>query len=167
LQRLEVEPACGCDHELAVDHAARGQALAKDRLELREVTIERLQITALDVEPLAIAKHDGSKPVPLRLEEPPVASRQLRCELRKHRLDRRVDGEVCDPCVRRHSSYFSERAANGKPSSNRARRTCSPSGLGRAGSARGSGGAASRGRAGWWLLDRVLGTRTSRSTLIL
>src|SRR5438046_10640010 len=91
LQRLEVEPTVGRDDELAIDNAAFGQARAKDGLELGKVPIERLQVTALGVEPVAIAKHDRAKAIPLRFEKPPVTRRQVRRELREHRLDRRLD----------------------------------------------------------------------------
>ena len=78
LQRVEVEPALADDHDLAVDHAALGQALAQERLELGEIAAERLQVAALDVELVAVAKHDGAEAVPLRLEQParrPAAAR--------------------------------------------------------------------------------------------
>src|SRR5439155_18782999 len=54
LQGIEVEPAVGRDHDLAVEHAARGEARAKLRFELREVSVERPQVAALEVEPVAI-----------------------------------------------------------------------------------------------------------------
>src|SRR5436309_15814786 len=93
LQGIEVEPAVGRDHDLAVDHAARGEARAQLRLELREVSVERPQVAALEVEPVAIAEDDGPEAVPLGLEEPPLARGQRRRELREHRLDRRLDRE--------------------------------------------------------------------------
>src|SRR2546427_4508195 len=56
--------------------------LFRSRFELREVTVERPQVTALEVEPVAIAEDDGPEAVPLGLEEPPLARGQLRRELR-------------------------------------------------------------------------------------
>src|SRR5207245_1164277 len=93
LQHLEVEPALARDHDLSVDYAARGKAGLKGGLELGEVAIEGLQVAALEVEAVAVAEHDGTEPVPLRLEEPAIALGQLRRELRQHRLDRRLDRE--------------------------------------------------------------------------
>jgi hypothetical protein len=40
---------------------------------------------------VAVAKDDGAKAVPLGLEEPAVAGRQLAGELGQHGLDRRCD----------------------------------------------------------------------------
>src|SRR6059058_2270967 len=54
LERVEVEPAPARDHDLAVDHAARGEARAQLSFELREVSVERPQVAALEVEPVAI-----------------------------------------------------------------------------------------------------------------
>jgi hypothetical protein len=73
LQSVEVEASPAHDHDLAVDHAARGQALAEGRFELREIAVQRLQVPALDVEAIAVAKHDGAEAVPLRLEQPALA----------------------------------------------------------------------------------------------
>ena len=94
LQRVEVEPARAHDHDLAVHHAALGQARPKEGLELGEVAVERLQVAALDVEPVAVAEHERAEAVPLRLEEPAVTRGQLGGELGEHRLDRRLDGEA-------------------------------------------------------------------------
>ena len=94
LQRVEVEPALAHDHDLAVHHAALGQARAEGGLELGEVAVERLQVAALDVEAVAVAEHDRAEAVPLRLEEPAVARGQLGRELGEHRLDRRLDREA-------------------------------------------------------------------------
>ena len=91
LQRVEVEPVRAGDDDFAVDDAAGGEGGEQAGAELGEVAIERLQIAALDVEAVAVAKDDRAKAVPLRLEEPGLARRQLGGELGQHRLDRRLD----------------------------------------------------------------------------
>src|SRR5262245_37981087 len=90
LERVEVEPLLRRDDDLAIDDRALGQGGPERREKLGKVTLEGLQIATLEVYALAIAEHDCPKPVPLRLEEPPVAVRQLVGELRQHRLDRRL-----------------------------------------------------------------------------
>ena len=71
-----------------------GRLACKNGLELGEVAVERLQVAALDVQPVVVAEHDRAEAVPLRLEQPAVARRQLGRELREHRLDRRRDREA-------------------------------------------------------------------------
>src|SRR2546427_10080981 len=99
--------------------------LFRSRFELREVTVERPQVTALEVEPVAIAEDDGPEAVPLGLEEPPLARGQLRRELREHRLDRRLDREPLRhhrPPVRRAAirpSADAQPASKGWPASSR------------------------------------------------
>ncbi len=50
LQRIEIQGAVLRDHDLAVDDAARRQALEQGVVQLRKIAIERLQIAALDVD---------------------------------------------------------------------------------------------------------------------
>ena len=87
---VEVEAAVAGDHDLAVHHAARGQALPQDGRELGEIAVEGLQVAALDVDVVAVLEHDGAEAVPLRLEEPALAFRQLGGQLREHGLDGRL-----------------------------------------------------------------------------
>src|SRR5207249_2202774 len=111
LQGVEVEPTLGGDHDLAVDHAPSWQAGAKARFQLRKVPVERLQLTALDVEPVAVAEHDGPEAVPLGLEQPAVARGQVRRELREHRLDWRFDREPRGRVFSSHQGAPARRAA--------------------------------------------------------
>ena len=104
-QRVEVQAAAiavGHD-DLAVDDAPVGEPLAKGFEELGEVAVERLLVAARELDVVAVAEHDAAKAVPLRLEQPAVARRNLARELRQHRLDRRgqrqrhvdLTGPVC------------------------------------------------------------------------
>src|SRR5690606_2312644 len=94
LQRVEVEAVGTCDDDLAVEHATGGQPLEKQRVQLREVAIQRLQVTALDVDVGAAAKDQRAKAVPLRLVEECAGGRQRVGQLREHRLDRRSEREA-------------------------------------------------------------------------
>ncbi len=89
--RVEVEPAVVRDHDLAVEHAALGQARAQRDLELGEVAAERLEVAALDVDLIAGFPDQRAESVPLGLVQPRVALRNLRRELREHRLDGRLE----------------------------------------------------------------------------
>ena len=92
LQGIEIEPP-GCrDHDLAIDHAAVGEALEKDGVELGKISIERPQIPALNEDVAAAPEHDGAEAVPLRLVEE-ITRRHIGHELGEHRLDGRIDGE--------------------------------------------------------------------------
>jgi hypothetical protein len=91
--RLEVELAVVRDHDLAVEDAAIGQALAQRDLELGEVAAERLEIAALDVDVVAGLVDERAEAVPLGFEQPAVAVGDSRRELRQHRLERRLEGQ--------------------------------------------------------------------------
>src|SRR6185369_7210589 len=86
LQDVEVEPVLGHDHDLAVDDAVLRQTLQQHVVQLREITIERPRIAALDVHVVLAAEHDRPEAVPLRFIQV-VARRQLVREFRKHRFD--------------------------------------------------------------------------------
>jgi len=60
-------------------------------VQLREVTVERPQVAALDKNVRRAAKDDGAKSVPFRLEEKCPGDRQIVGQLGEHRLDRRRD----------------------------------------------------------------------------
>ena len=94
LQRLEVETVLAGDDDLAVEHAALGDARLQRLDELREVAVERPLVAALDEHLVAVAKDEGAEAVPLRLEDPAVVGRQLVDPSRQHWQERWVDGEV-------------------------------------------------------------------------
>ena len=91
LERVEVEASSGRDHDLAVEHAARGQLLEQHLVKLGKVAVERLQIAALDEHVGGAAEHDRAKAVPLGLVQERALGRQLGRELRQHRLHGRGD----------------------------------------------------------------------------
>ena len=95
LQGIEVEPFGGGDDDLAIDHALLGQPLEQRVVELGEVPVERLRVSALDVEVVVVpAIHDGPEPVPLGLEQEITIGGQGVRERGEHRLDGRIDREV-------------------------------------------------------------------------
>src|ERR1019366_467397 len=93
LERLEIEAPVVCDDELAIEHAALGEHGPKRRFELREIAIERLLIPALDRQLVAIAEHEGPKPVPFGLVHPPLALRKRADPLGEHRQQGRRNGQ--------------------------------------------------------------------------
>src|SRR6185312_15953097 len=68
-------------------------------MQLREIPVERLFISALDKDFVSIAKHQRAKSIPLRLENPILTFRQFSNSLGQHRQDRRVHYKV-------HSSWY-------------------------------------------------------------
>ena len=89
------QPAVARDHDLAVQHEAGiGAAHGPERLDqLREVSVQRLQVPRLQVELLAVAEDEGPEAIPLRLVAPAVADGQLGSGLGQHRLDGRRNRE--------------------------------------------------------------------------
>ncbi len=100
-QGVEVESvAVPVGHDdLAVDDAPLGQRRPQGLHELGEVAGDRAFLAAGEVELVAVAGDDASEPVPLRLERPVVAGRDLPGELRQHRLDRQGDRQHHHPSV--------------------------------------------------------------------
>src|SRR5215204_1056268 len=90
LQRIEIEDAVLGNHDLAVDDASRRQALEKRIVQLRKISIERLEITALNVDVVRAAEDDGAKAIPLGLEQQAGGAWNGVDELRQHRFNRRV-----------------------------------------------------------------------------
>src|SRR5258708_6885368 len=93
-QRLELERAVLSDDDLAVEHAPLGQLLAKRRRELRKVPLQRLEIAALDLHVVPVAKDERTKTVPFRLEDEVRAFRDLVHELREHRRNRGLERQL-------------------------------------------------------------------------
>lgn len=89
LERVEVEPVFGGNHDLAVDDAARWQPFDEGLMQFREVAIEGFQVPALNVNVVTAAEDDGPEAVPLGLEEQTAGGGDLIDELGKHGLDGR------------------------------------------------------------------------------
>jgi len=87
LQTAEIETVGGGHHDLAVQDDAARQLLEQHGVELGEVTIERPQLSALDEDAIAVAKHDRAKAVPLGLEQEVAVLRNLLSELGEHGFD--------------------------------------------------------------------------------
>ena len=98
LQRVEIEPARARDHDLPVQHAAARQLRAHRLQELGVVAGQRLLVAALEIHLVLVAKHQGPEAVPLGLEDPVVAGRQLADALGEHRQDRGRDGQAHAAC---------------------------------------------------------------------
>jgi hypothetical protein len=94
LQRIEVQPFCGGDDDLAVDHAPGGQRLQQSVVEVGKIAVERALVAALDEDVGVGAEDDRAESVPFRLEQEPVVRGQIEGDLGKHRLDRRGDGGI-------------------------------------------------------------------------
>ena len=77
LQGVEIQPAGTGDDYFAIDDATLGQRLRKRPLEFREVTVQRLEIAALDVNLVTVSKDDGAKAVPFGFEDKALLSRKL------------------------------------------------------------------------------------------
>ena len=67
LQRVEVETAFVRDDELAVEHDPIGQLFEQRLAQLGEVAQQRLLVARLEIEVVAVAEHDATEAVPLRL----------------------------------------------------------------------------------------------------
>ncbi len=90
LQGIEVEHVVLRDDDFAVKHAADGQ-LRPERLEqFRKKPVQRFFVATLDQDLVPVVKHQGTKPVPFRFENPASADRQFADPLGKHRQNRRV-----------------------------------------------------------------------------
>ena len=94
LEGLEVEPARGGDHDLAVEHAPLGQRRPQGVGQLGKVPGQGLLVAAADHHLVAVAEHDPPEPVPLGLVHHPAGGRQLPGQLGQHRLDGGHDGQV-------------------------------------------------------------------------
>src|SRR5262249_47708398 len=90
-QRVEVEDVVRRDHDFAVENAALRKVFAKGNGQLGEVTVERLQVTALRVDLVAVAKDHRAEAVPLRFVEPCIPLGDLVRELCEHRSDGRTE----------------------------------------------------------------------------
>src|ERR1700680_2838226 len=101
LERFEFESFIARDDYLAIEHAALGELRFQRIDQLGEVSIERLLISALDENLIAISEDERAKAVPFGLENPCFAGRELPDSLREHRENWRIDGEVHQGMIRR------------------------------------------------------------------
>src|SRR6185437_7068692 len=93
-ERLELQASVSGDDDLAVEDRALRQRRPDRRLELREVSVERLQIPGLDIRLIAVAEDDGPEAVTLRLEQPAVTLRQRVGRLGEHGFDGWLEREL-------------------------------------------------------------------------
>jgi len=85
LERVEVKRTVLGDDYLAVEDAARRQLFQQRSDQLREVTIQRFAVAALNEDFCAVAKDQRTKAVPFRFENPGAGSGQFADALRQHR----------------------------------------------------------------------------------
>src|SRR5579862_4145214 len=119
LQPVEVEFIVLDDYDLAVKHTASRQSRPQRVQQLREIAVERLFVAALDEDLVSITKDQGTKSVPLGLENPVISRGQLLNTLGEHRQQRRVYGKV-------HISWYQGRvaAAPAYPNASRLKEAC-------------------------------------------
>ncbi len=89
LQAAEVEPVFRRHDDLAVHHDAARQFREENGVQLREVTVEGLEVAALDVDVARAPEDDRAKPVPLGLEEIVAALGDVLRDLGEHGFDGR------------------------------------------------------------------------------
>src|SRR5688500_8744946 len=94
LQCLEVEPTVAGDDNLPIEYAARWQLRLQCLDDLREISVERLFVAALDEDLVAVAEDQRPKAVPFRLEDPSFARRQLADSFGEHRQNGWIDRQV-------------------------------------------------------------------------
>ena len=94
LEAVEIETVVDDDDDFGIENAARRQRGAQRIEQFGEVTVQGLCIAALDIDFIAIAEDEGAETIPLGLEDPTVAFRQIVDAFREHGQDRRVDGEI-------------------------------------------------------------------------
>src|ERR1700683_168422 len=97
LRRIKSEPIIFDDDHLSIEHTTCGQRRAQWFQQLRKVTMEWFSVAALEENFISIAKHQGTKAVPLRLENPIALCGQFIHPFREHRQDRRIYWKVHTP----------------------------------------------------------------------
>src|SRR3954471_15114949 len=102
-ERLEGKLPVRRDHDLAIDDATLRQARLQRVGELGKVAIERLEVTTLDQDLVAVAEDDRPEAVPLRLEQPAVALRNAVAHLGEHRLERWIERKLHGPSIPGHA----------------------------------------------------------------
>src|ERR1700683_2450792 len=90
LQRIKIEPIIFDDDHLSIEHTTFGQRRAQWFQQLRKVTMEWVSVAAFDENLICIPKPQGTKAVPLRLENPIALCGQFIHPFREHRQDRRI-----------------------------------------------------------------------------
>ena len=93
-QRLEVEAAGADDDDLAVEDTPLGQCPGERGGQLGEIPVHRFFVTALQQDLVAVAEHQGSEAVPLRLELPATVVGQPIGGCRQHGRERRIEWQV-------------------------------------------------------------------------
>jgi hypothetical protein len=94
LQFLEIQAAGSRNDNLAVEHASLGKLGVQGGQQFRKITIQRLRVSTLDEDLVAIAKDQRSKTVPLGFEYPGVTRWKRSDPFGEHGQDRRIDGEI-------------------------------------------------------------------------
>ena len=94
LQGFELETRGARDHDLTIEHAVLRQLRLQRVDQLGEIAIERPLVPTLNEDLVDLAKDERAKTVPLRLENPSLARRELTHSLGEHRKNRRIDCEL-------------------------------------------------------------------------
>ena len=95
LKGVEVEPVAVRvgEHDLTVDDDTRTERIGERLEQFGEVAVERAIVAAQQHDLIAVAEHDATEPVPLRLEAPTVAVGDRPRQLGQHRIERWCDGQ--------------------------------------------------------------------------
>src|SRR4051812_49483268 len=126
-ERLEGEAFRPGDDDLSVEDAALGNLTGERLDQLREVTVERLQLAALQIGLAAIAEDETAESVPFRLVEEVVPAGEVLGQFRQHGLDGRLQhaGDVSSAAPQIRSPSPPPRSApGGLPRGSSPRRSC-------------------------------------------
>ena len=88
LECVEVETVRRGYDDFAVDDRSRRKPLEECVVQLGEITVERPQIAALDIDVSVGTECDSPEAVPLGLEDEAIAGRQCLGQLGEHGFDR-------------------------------------------------------------------------------
>jgi len=84
LQRSEIEFVISDDDDLSIENAPLGQSGPQRVDEFGKIPVQRLLITALNQDLIAVTKDECAKSIPLWLEDPIVSGWEFLHALRKH-----------------------------------------------------------------------------------
>ena len=116
LQLVKVKALISHDHNLAIQHAPLRQTRSQWIQQLGEISIQRFFISALNQDFIVFSKDQGTKPIPLRFENPHPAARQFVNALREHGQNWRIYSKLHEAMLSRHfTRHAAPRAGKLRP----------------------------------------------------
>ena len=96
LQRVEIQPLLSGDHDFPVDDAPGRERIQEDLVEIRQISIERPEVAALDDDAILIAvagqsEYECAETVPFRFVQKSPTGRYLIGHFREHGCDGRTE----------------------------------------------------------------------------